>query len=332
MRLKCQAAIATIVTIAATATAAMFTALASGSAQAQQKFPSKPIRLIVSFTAGGTPDTLARMLGPRISESLGQPIVIENRPGAGGALAAAIVAKAPADGYTLLAASPGHAINAALQPNLPYHPVNDFAGVANIGYSTVALVVSPTLGPKTVKELVALGHSLPGKFFFGSAGAGSGTHMNGERFRIVAGIKAVHVAFKGQPEFLIEIVAGRVHYGVAGLGPSMSLIKEGRLLPLAVLPQRTPLLPEVPALSDILPGAARDGFQLWLAPANTPLVIRNQLSREIARVLALPEVKERLTNVAFQVHHSPPEETERLLRADIASFTKLATDAGMRAK
>ncbi len=316
----------------ASVVALTITGLISGHALAQQKYPTKPIRLIVSFTAGGTPDTLARLLGPRISESLGQPIVIENRPGAGGALAAAMVAKAPADGYTLLAASPGHAINAALSPNLPYDAIRDFSGVANIGYSTVALVVSPTLGPKSVKELIALGHSLPGKFFFGSAGSGSGTHMNAERFRIAANIKAVHVAFKGQPEFLIEIVAGRVHYGVAGLGPAMSLIKENRLLPLAVLPQRTPLLPEVPALSEILPSAARDGFQLWLAPAGTPLAIRQQLSREIARVLTLPEVKERLLNVAFQIHHSSPEETERLLRADIASFTKLATDAGMRAK
>ena len=310
--------------------------LACGPAHAQPnfatKYPSKPIRLIVAFTAGGTPDTLARLLGPRVGDALGQPVVIENRPGAGGALAAAIVAKAPADGYTLLAASPGHAINAALQPRLPYDAVRDFSGVANIGYSTVALVVSPTLGPKSVKALIALGQSLPGKFFFGSAGAGSGTHMNGERFRIAANIKAVHVAFKGQPEFLIEIVAGRVHCGVAGLGPAMSLIKENRLLPLAVLPQRTSLLPEVPALSEVLPGAARDGFQMWLAPAGTPLAIRQQLSREVARVLATPEVKERLQNVAFQVHHSAPEDTERLLRADIASFTKLAIDAGMRAK
>jgi len=311
--------------------ALLLTALTSGNALSQQKYPVKPIRLIVSFSAGGTPDTLARLLGPRLSEALGQPIVIENRPGAGGALAAAIVAKAPADGYTLLAVSPGHAINAALQPKLPYDSIKDFSGVSNIGYSTLVLVVSPTLGPKTVKELIALGHALPGKFFFGSAGAGSGTHMNGERFRLLANIKAVHVAFKGQPEFLIEVVAGRVHYGVAGLGPAMPLIKERRLLPLAALPG-TALLPDVPAMADVLPGAGRDGFQAWLAPAGTPLAIRNQLNKEIAKVLAQPEVKDRLQNVSFHVHHSTPEETERFLRADIASFTKLATDAGMRAK
>ena len=119
-------------------------------------------------------------------------------------------------------------------------------------------MVAPSLGVKSVKDLIALAHAQPGKVFFGSAGAGSGTHMNGERFRLVAGIKAVHVAFKGQPEFLIEVMAGRVQYGVAGLGPSMPMIKEGRLLPLAVLPTRTALLPDVPALSDVLPGAARD--------------------------------------------------------------------------
>ena len=319
-------------TIAATIATGMIAAVAPHDAQAQQKYPAKPIRLIVSFSAGGTPDTLARLLSPRVSEALGQPIVIENRPGAGGTLATNIAAKAPADGYTLLAVSPGFAITAAMQPNLPYHPLKDFSAVANIGFSTLALVVAPSLGVKSVKDLIALAHAQPGKVFFGSAGAGSGTHMNGERFRLVAGIKAVHVAFKGQPEFLIEVMAGRVQYGVAGLGPSMPMIKEGRLLPLAVLPTRTALLPDVPALSDVLPGAARDGSQAWLAPAGTPRAILHQISKEMARALAQPEIKERLQNIAFHVAHSPPEEADRLIRGDIASFNKLVRDAGLRAK
>ncbi len=317
--------------VAITALSAAMT-LAPRGAHAQQKYPAKPIRLIVSFSAGGTPDTLARLLGPRVSEALSQPIVIENRPGAGGTLATNIVAKAPADGYTLLAVSPGFAITAAMQPNLPYDPLKDFSAVANIGFSTLALVVAPSLGVKSVKELIALAHAQSGKVFFGSAGAGSGTHMNGERFRLVAGIKAVHVAFKGQPEFLIEVMAGRVQYGVAGLGPAMPMIKEGRLLPLAVLPARTVLLPDVPAMSDVLAGAARDGSQAWLAPAGTPRAILHQISRELARALAQPDVKERLQNIAFHVAHSPPEETDRLIRGDIASFNKLVRDAGLRAK
>ncbi|MEQ1775347.1 MAG: tripartite tricarboxylate transporter substrate-binding protein [Burkholderiales bacterium] len=318
--------------VAVTVAAVALTAMSPNIAHAQQKYPSKPIRLVVAFTAGGTPDTLARLIGPRLGETFGQPVIIENRPGAGGALAANIVAKAAPDGYTLLATSPGFAVVAALQPNLPYDPIKDFAGVANIGFSTNALVVAPSLGMKSVKDLIALGHAQPGKIFFGSAGAGSATHINAERFRLAAGIKAVHVGFKGQPEFLIEVVAGRVQFGMAGLGPAIGLIKDGRLQLLAVVPNRTPLFPDVPALSEILPSTGRDGYQAWIAPAGTPLAIRHQLSKEIARILALPEVRERLQSVAFHIAHGTPEETDKALRVDIASFNKLVRDAGLRAK
>jgi len=304
--------------------------LSATLAHAQQKYPTKPIRLVVAFTAGGTPDTLARLLAPRLSETFGQAIVIENRPGAGGTLAANIVAKAAPDGYTLLATSPAFAVTAALQPSLPYDPLKDFSGVSNIGYSTTGLVVAPSLGIKSAKELIAFGHAQPGKLLFGSAGAGSATHINAERFRSAAGLKAVHVGFKGQPEFLIEIIAGRVHFGMAGLGPSLGLIKDGRLLLLAAVPSRTPLFPDVPALSEVLPGAGRDGSQMWLAPAGTPRAILQQLSREVARALSVPEVKERLLSVAFHIAPSTPEETDRMLRSDITAFNKVVVDAGLR--
>ena len=209
MRLKFKSVIAAVIA------AATFAAMSPAITHAQQKYPAKPIRLVVAFTAGGVPDMLARLLGPRVGESLGQPLVIENRPGAGGTIAASVVAKAAPDGYTLLATSNALAISAALQPNLSYDPLKDFSAVASIGYSTSALVVAPALGVKSVKELIALAHAQPGKIFFGSAGSGSGTHISAERFRYAAGIKAVHVAFKGQPEFIIEIVAGRVHFGMA---------------------------------------------------------------------------------------------------------------------
>ena len=303
---------------------------APGFAQAQHKFPTKPIRLVVAFSAGGTPDTLARMIGPKMSESWTQPVVVENRPGAGGTIAAAIVAKAAPDGYTLLATSPGFAITAALQPNLPYDPLKDFAGVAQIGYSTTALVVAPALGVKSVKELIALAHAQPGKILFGSAGAGSATHMGGERFKLAAGIKAVHVGFKGQPEFLLEVVTGRVHYGVAGLGPAMPHIKEGRLLALVVTtPQRAKALPDVPTSAEVLPGFGRDGSQAWLAPAGTPRPVLNQIRQEIARILGLPEIKNRLEAVDFHVVPSTPEELDRLLRADIEVFKNVGKAAGL---
>jgi tripartite-type tricarboxylate transporter receptor subunit TctC len=310
--------------------AAALAAAVPGFSQAQHKFPTKPIRLVVAFSAGGTPDTLARMMGPKMSESWNQPVVVENRPGAGGTIAAATVAKAAPDGYTLLATSPGFAITAALQPNLPYDPLKDFAGVAQIGYSTTVLVVAPALGVKSVKELIALAHAQPGKILFGSAGAGSATHMGGERFKLAAGIKAVHVGFKGQPEFLLEIVAGRVHYRVAGLGPAMPHIKEGRLLALVVTtPQRAKALPDVPTSAEVLPGFGRDGSQAWLAPAGTPRPTLNQISREIARILALPDVRERLQGVDFHIAPSTPDEFDKILRADVEIFSKVGKAAGL---
>jgi tripartite-type tricarboxylate transporter receptor subunit TctC len=306
--------------------------LAAGHAFAQTKFPTRPIRLIVAFTAGGTPDTLARQISPRMSETFGQPLVIENRPGAGGTLAAGMVARAAPDGYTLLATSAAITINAVMQPTLPYNPLKDFSGVASLGFSTSALIVAPTLGVKSVKELIALAHAQPGKILFGSAGAGSSTQLSSERFRAAAGFKAVHVAFKGLPEFIIEVASGRVHFGIASLGIALPMIKDGRLLPLAVVPARTPLLPDLPALSEIVPGASRDGSQMWLAPAGTPRPILQQISREIARIFALPEVRERLHNLAFQPAPTTPEDTERMLRDDFATFTRIVRDAGMRPK
>ena len=306
---------------------------ATGMAQTKQAYPVKPIRLVVAFSAGGTPDTLARMIGPRMGENWKQPVVIENRPGAGGAVATAIVAKAPPDGYTLLAHSPGFSITAAITPNLPYDPVKDFVCVAQLGYSTTVLIVAPSLGVKSVKELIALANAQPGKIFFGSAGAGSSTHLNAERFKLATGIRTVHVGFKGQPEFLLEVVAGRVHYGVAGLGPAMAHIKEGRLIPLAVtLPQRSPVLPDVPAAPEVAKGWGRDGSQAWLAPAGTPRAIINQLNREASRILALPEVKERLQSYDFNVLTSTPEECDRTLRSDIDTFRKVGLAAGLIAK
>ena len=318
--------------IAAVIAAATIASMSPAITHAQQKYPTKPIRLVVAFTAGGVPDMLARLLGPRVGEAVGQPLVIENRPGAGGTIAASVVAKAAPDGYTLLATSNALAISAALQPNLAYDPVKDFSAVASIGYSTSALVVAPALGVKSVKELIALAHAQPGKIYFGSAGSGSGTHISVERFRYTAGIKAVHVAFKGQPEFIIEIVAGRVQFGMASLSSAMPLIKDGKLLPLALMPNRTPLLPEVPALAEVLPGAGRDGSQMWLAPAGTPRAILQQISREVAHALAAPEVRERLVNFAFHIAPATPEETDRMLRNDIAASTKVVTDAGLRPK
>lgn len=304
-----------------------------GVAQAQQKFPTKPIRLIVAFTAGGTSDILARLVAPGINEAFGHPIVIEPRPGAGGQLAAAMVAKAPTDGYTLLATSGAIAIGAVLSNNLTYDVIKDFAGVGELGYSTTLLVVSPSLGVKTVKEFIAAAHARPGKFLFGSTGALTSTHLSGERVRATAGIKAQHVGFKGQVEFLIEIVADRVQFGCPSVMVALPLIKDGKLVPLVVAgSQRSPVLPDVPASSEVLPGWGRDGAQAWLAPAGTPLVIRERINKELARSLTLPDVREKLNNMGFQVASSTPQQHEKNLRADIENFGRIVKEAGLKAR
>ena len=306
---------------------------APGIAQAQQKFPVKPVRLVVAFTPGGTTDILARMVAPGMSETFGQPLVIESRPGAGGVLAASLVAKAPADGYTLLATSAALLISAVLSDNAQYNPLKDFASVAELGYSTTVLVVTPSLGVRTVKELAALANSKPVKLLFGSTGAGTSTHLSAERFRIAAGFKAQHVGFKGQSEFLIEIIAGRIHFGTSGLIVSLPFIKDGKLVALVVAtPQRSPVLPDIPAAPEVLPGWGRDGSQAWLAPAGTPRAIRERISKELARQLAQPETRERLQNMGFNVASTTPEEHEKNLRADLVVFTRLVTEVGLKAK
>ena len=319
-RVSCSAVIALSVVVAA----------APGLAQTQQHFPGKPVRLVVPFSPGGTSDILGRMISPKMSESWGQPVVVETRTGAGGTIGASIVAKAAPDGHTLLLTSAAFAISAALNANLPYDARKDFAGITRIGYSTTALVVSPNLGVKSVREFIMLAQAKPGKIFFSSAGAGSATHMNGERFRLAADIKVVHVGFKGASDATLEVLAERVHYCIVGLAGALPFIKDGRLLALAVgMPQRSPLLPEVPTIAETLPGYERDGSHSLLAPAGTPPHVLKKINKEIRRVFELPDIKERLQNFDFVFVPTTPEEHERVLRADIETFSKVVRLAGL---
>ena len=303
-----------------------------GLAQKNQAYPSKPIR-IVTGPAASQNDIVTRTISAKMSEGFGQSVVVENRTGAGGAIGANVVAKATPDGYTLLLQSAQFAIRAAVQTNLPYDPHKDFSGVAQIGFSTQVVVVSPNLGVKSAKDFIALSKAGQSPTFYGTGGAGTGMHMDAERFRHAAGIKATHVGFKGASEALIEVMAGRVHYAVAGLAPALPLIKDGKLAPLAVLtPQRSPLLPEVPAIADVLPGYERDGAYGLMAPAGTPRAILQQLSKEVRRIVELSDVKERLRTIGFIPAPSTPEEHDKLLRADIEAYTRVAKLVGLRAQ
>ncbi len=315
-----------------TAVALLASAVLSVAAHAQPapKYPVKPVRML-SGAFGSPSDILARTLGPKLSELWGQPVVIENRPGAAGTIAAAILAKAAPDGYTLLLISAQFTIGAAMTPNLPYDPIKDFAGVTQIGFSTSVLPVLPSLGPKTLKEFIAYAQARQGKILFSSGGAGSSTHLNAERFNFAAGIKAVHVGFKGTPDALLEVAGGRVQYCIVGLGSALPLIKNGRLLPLAVsTPQRSPLLPDVPAIAEVVAGYGRDGSHSLLAPAGTPMAIRNQVSRDVVRIFEQPDVREKL--VAQDYHPAPttPQEHDKILREQIQTFGEIARRVGLK--
>jgi tripartite-type tricarboxylate transporter receptor subunit TctC len=314
-------------------------AAAPSSAPAQQKgaaqaYPTKPVRIIVATTAGSQPDGLSRIIGQKLSESWGRPVIIDNRPSAGGTIAAGTVAKAATDGHTLLYSLPNFAISAVLQPSLPYDPLKDFAGATQLGFSTNVLIVSPTLGVKSVKELIALAKARPGKLIFGSGATGTAGHLSGARFNFVAGIKTIHVAYKGGPEATIEILGGRSHYHVSTMGVSLPFIQDGKLVALAVTtPQRSPVLPDVPALAETLPEFRQsETSHALLAPAGTPRALLNQISKDVARVLDLPDVKERMQAIAFVQAPTTPEETTRILRAQIETLAKLVVDAGLKAK
>ena len=302
--------------------------------QAQQNFPSKPIRMVISTTAGSQPDSIARMLGQKMSESWGRPVVVDNRPGAGGVLAASTVATAAPDGHTLLYALPNFAISSVLQPNLPYDPSKDFAGIIQIGFSTNVLVASPALGVKSVKDLIALAQAQPGKLIFTSSPTGSAAHPTGARFNLIAGIKVVHVAFRGGPEATIEVLGGRASYHIGTMGVTLPFIKDGKLQALAVTsPQRAPVLPDVPALAETLSEFRRpETSHALLVPAGTPRPVLNQINKEIARILDLPDVKERLQGIAYVRAPGTPEECNKILRAQIEMLSRLVADAGLRPK
>ena len=295
-----------------------------------QKWPERPVRILIGFSAGSSTDFTARVIGPKLSELWKQPVIYENRSGAGGSLANATVAKANPDGYTLSMISSSFVVNAVLA-QASYDPIKEFVAVTQVGYPTSVLATSPSLGIRSIKELIEMAHARPGKFFFGTTGAGSGTHMTTTRFNMAAGIKPVHVAFKGQPELLIEIITGRVHFGIPGLGPSLPMIKDGKLVPLAVVtPKRAPQLPDVPTVNEILPSFERDATHGLMAPAGTPKAVLEKISRDVAHVLEMPEVRRQFEGINFCTAHVPPDEYQKVIRGLLINFERVAREAGLK--
>jgi tripartite-type tricarboxylate transporter receptor subunit TctC len=308
-------------------------AIAFSATQAfAQVFPDKPIKFIVPFTAGSGTDIVARTVGEAMGRSMGQPIIVENRPGAGGTLGSAQVAKSAPDGYTLLIQSAAHVANPSMYASLPYDTLKDFSGVAPLASLPNVLVVNPGKGYKTLQDLVDKAKANPGTLNYGSAGIGSATHMNAEIFRNVAKFEAVHVPFKGTPEAMTEIAAGRLDFFFAPLSPALPLIKDGRLQPLAVgTAQRSPLLPGVPTTVEA--GFPRSEYVFWvalLAPNGTPRPIIDQLNAEATRALNSPEVKEKLAALGAEPMLMAPGTFDAFVKVEVARMAEVVKAAGIK--
>jgi tripartite-type tricarboxylate transporter receptor subunit TctC len=297
-----------------------------------QTWPSKPIRAIIPFAAGSATDVIPRVVFEPLSARLGQPIVVENRGGAGTTIGAALVAKAEADGYTLLATSSAHTLVPTVYPSAPYDTAADFAAAISLGSSPNVLVVSPEKNFKTAQDLVAAAKARPGSFNFASAGVGSATHLSAERFRMAAGFEAVHIPFRGGAEAITEVLAGRADFYFCPLGTALTQVREGKLLALAVSsPKRAALLPEVPSVVELFPNS---DYAFWIGvfmPAKTPRDIVDQFHRAAIETMQLPNVKERLATLGMDPMPLTPAEFDAQVRAEIASTGLLAKAAGVGA-
>jgi tripartite-type tricarboxylate transporter receptor subunit TctC len=297
------------------------------------EYPSRPIRIIVPFTPASASDLLARMIGPKITETWGQPVVVENRASAGGTVAGGIVASASPDGHTLMLTSSALAGSAALYDKLPYDTVRDFRGVSLVAQTALALVVSPGLGAKSVKELISLAKQKPGQLNYGSSGIGSGTHYGGELFNLAAGIKAVHVPYKGTPEVITDTVSGRLHYAMSPLLAATPHVRTGRLIAIGITStHRAQMLPDVPTIAEAgLPGFDYTGWFGVLVPSRVPRPLIEKLSAEIGRIIALPEIQERISRDGSIPKSSSPEAFDKLIREEIVTRTKVFKAAGAKA-
>ncbi len=316
-----------------TAAAVLAACVSTVVAADAEKFPQRPVRIVIGFTPGGGPDITARFLAQKLSERWHQQIVTDNRPGAGGTIAANIVANANPDGHTLLSVSNAHSVAAAIYAKLPYDTVKDFAGITLTASGPALLLVSPALGAKSAKDLIALAKAKPGQFNFSSAGIGSGAHFAAELFKNMAGIDVVHVPFKGIPEAITETMTGRVQFFLSPLASALNLVKDGRAQAVGVSgAKRAPQLPDIPTIAESgLPGYRFDYWYGMLAPAKTPRAIVEKLNREITDIMKSEEVRARWVALGVEPAPMTPQAFDQWIRDDIATSIKLARAAHIKA-
>ena len=290
-----------------------------------QPFPAKPIRMVVPFGAGSNSDVLARTVAVRMAEHWGQQVVVDNRPGAGGNIGTDLVAKAPPDGYTIvLGAASVLAINQSLYSQMPYDSNTAFAPITNMVKTTNVLIVTPTLPVKTVNELIAYGKANPGKLTYASAGAGGTIHLSAELFKSISGITMEHIAYKSSPLAHIDMISGQVHAMFDAMPTALPQIKANRLRAVAVTTaKRSPQLPDLPTVAESLPGFEAAGWFGYAAPARTPQEVVAVLNKEIVRILALPEVKERLLAQGAEPVGDTPEQFAQYIKSEAAKWGKV---------
>jgi tripartite-type tricarboxylate transporter receptor subunit TctC len=302
------------------------------AALAQAGYPNKPIRVIVPFAAGSTTDIIARAISDKMSQSMGQQLVVENRGGASGTIGQAAVASAAPDGYTIMIHSSSHTVSPHTFAKLPFDTERDFVGITPISSTPNVLVISPSKNIKTLQELLAYGRANPGKLNFASAGQGSATHLNAEKFKLAAKLEATNIPFKGSAEAVTEVMAGRVDYYFSPIAPVIGQIRNGQLVPLAVgSPKRAAALPNVPTTAEA--GVPGSEFNFWIgmfAPGKTPREIVSRLQDEVVKALNTPEVKERFTALGADAWTLEPAAFDAYIAGEIKSNAGLVKAAGLQ--
>jgi len=304
----------------------------AGAMPAQaQDYPSRPIRVIVPYGAGGSSDGPMRVIAQEVSKHIGQQMVVENRPGQGAMIGSEVVARAPADGYTLLLASNPNAISASLYSNLSFNPVEDFAPITMLGREQAVLLAHPSLPAKTVQELIAMAKERPGKINYGSSGNGSAQHLFMALFTSMAGIQLTHIPYKGTGPAIVDLIGGRYDFNFAGLAGAVPQMRGGKLRGLAVTtPQRIASLPDIPAVAEAVPGYEVVGWYGVIGPAGMPAPIVAKLHDEIVRVLAMPDVRERIVHDGSDPVGNTPQEFRDFMTADLNKWAKLVKESGAK--
>lgn len=300
-----------------------------------QTWPDKPIRFVIPSTPGGPADVLARAMTGELTRSLGQPFVIENRTGANFIIGSEVVAKAPADGYTILLTASPHTINPSLYPKLPFDPIKDFAPITIVATTPFVLVANPAVPAKNLLELIALAKARPGKLNYASAGSGSGLHLATELFKVQAGIDVVHVPYKGVSPAVVDVIAGQITFMMAGGPIALPQVQAGKLRAIATTgSKRTAAAPDLPTMAES--GLPKYEFTAWyglMAPAGTPAAIVARLHAETVKVLQLPEFKDRWTKIGADVAYSDsPAQFGTFLREDLARWGKFIKENGIKAE